>query len=141
VSRLSSTTSFALLLLAACGDAEPKIQLRLHIASALSERTSSLALFAFGDQKSDGIYLTCGELLDGVVLPTDKRVELLGKATTTDIRQSVELRLKEVAAGPNRIVYAEALDATGTRIGAGCKPEVDVPEGEAVDVTLTVFQL
>mgnify|MGYP001612967576 CR=1 FL=1 len=40
-----------------------------------------------------------------------------------------------------RIVYVEALDATGARVGAGCTDDVVVVSGESVDVTVTIFAL
>ncbi len=136
-----SSISSALVLVAACGAPAPELDLALRMDAALHDRVTALSLYVFGPKRSDDILVTCQSLMTDDVLAADPRLEVLASTRVTDFQDGSVIAVDGVASGPGRIVFVEVFDATETRIGAGCKESVEVPEGDSVDVEVTVYQL
>ena len=64
------------MVLVACG-AQPSIQLQAHVRvdAQLQDEVARFDVYAYGDKRSDGIYLTCPNLNDQLIRPGDSRLD------------------------------------------------------------------
>lgn len=131
------------LILAGCGgDAAPTISAHVRVDSLLADDVASLSIFVFEPWRTDDVMLTCGNLLERIVLPTDTKVkELAREDVTLSALSGTTFVLDGVDAGTHRLVYVEAFDASEQLIANGCAEGVTVTSGKTVSVDVRVDRI
>ncbi|MBI5509120.1 MAG: hypothetical protein HY903_10235 [Deltaproteobacteria bacterium] len=132
-----------LMLAVGCGDASPTaVAATVRLDALLKDQVRSLSVYVLGPRRTDGIFLTCSNLMDRAMAPDDSRVEALGGqdiAFTDPAGRALDIA--NVEPGDNRLVYGEAFDAGGTAIANGCTDSVTVAAGSTVEVQLYLYPL
>ena len=131
----------AILAIQGCGDAPgPGVTATVHISQALAADTGSLSFYVVAPRLDDGVVLTCGALTFADVPIGDPRIVILGQADLAFTDPAArELRIEDVKAGKDRLVYGEGFDRTGVRNSAGCVGEVEIPTGGVAEVELILY--
>ena len=126
---------------AACGEpSATAFTATVRMDALLADEVQDLALHVFGPKRTDGVFLTCGNLMDRVIAPADTRLDSLGslRVALADLtNQSVEL--DSISAGSYRILYGEATDASSTVLANGCTDRITVASGKTTEVPLDLF--
>lgn len=130
--------------LAACGEEEvsASVGARVTMDALLADEVSALHVYALGARRSDGIFVTCTALLNGVMQPDADTMPLLGTAEISfSGGASSSGRIEGLPAESGITVYVSATGANQTVIGAGCMGNVTVESEKTTQVSVTVFAL